>query len=294
MSLTTKNKPKAYHRKIQGGHHTHSKRYLKPYWPYIPMLVIVFLGIGLNGFIDKNSQVLSDQTNFSRASLLSATNADRATNHDNPLNFSSELNSAAQAKANDMVNSNYWSHVSPSGKTPWSFITSTGYTYQAAAENLAYGFSSSSAVISAWMNSPGHRTNMLNNNYENVGFGIAESNNYLNEGAKVIVVAEYAEPIIAVPNTSGSTTSPIVSVASAQPVSRVQLLAGSGSAYLLLLVTALTGAAIAALVIRHAIYLKRLLSRSESYIVHHPLLDITIVFIITAGIILTRTVGIIN
>jgi hypothetical protein len=195
MPLATKSRPGAHHKKRQAKHHRRSKDYLKTYWPYLPMLLIVGLGIAINSFLSSSGHVLGTESNFSGSSLLSNTNQDRVSDHESSLSLNSELAQAAQSKANDMIASDYWAHVSPSGKTPWTFIMASGYQYSQAGENLAYGFSSSSAVINAWMASPEHRANMLKSTYSDVGFGIAESTNFMGQGPKVIVVAEYGRPL---------------------------------------------------------------------------------------------------
>ena len=292
MSLATKSRSTSRTKKRQAQHHRRSKRYLKAYWPYIPMLVIVGLGLFINSLWMTNSNnILGTQTNLSRASLLAITNQDRATNSEPALRFNTNLNTAAQNKANDMVSNNYWAHISPSGKTPWSFIISSGYQYQLAGENLAYGFLNSSDVLTAWMNSQEHRANILNANYEDVGFGIAESANYINQGPRVIVVAEYGEPLIGVPTP---VSAPIVSTPAIHNVSRFQILSGSSATWSELVLTTLTGALLTIVIIRHGFYLRKIVSRSELFVMHHPFLDILFVLLCVIGLLLSRSVGLIG
>lgn len=106
--------------------------------------------------------------------ILILTNQKRAEAGLGPLVIDDRLSNAAAGKARDMIANNYWAHISPDGKTPWVFIRSAGYNYQFAGENLARGFSSSSDVVSAWMNSVSHRDNMLSTNYKNVGFAVEQ------------------------------------------------------------------------------------------------------------------------
>jgi len=96
-----------------------------------------------------------------------------------------------------MVAQDYWAHDNPEGKTPWAFILAAGYNYETAGENLAYGFDTSEDTLTAWMNSPEHRANILNTTYTDVGFGIANSANFQGTGPETIVVAEYASPAVA-------------------------------------------------------------------------------------------------
>lgn len=168
---------------------------MQPYWPYLPIVAIVTVGIVLNSWLGAmNKSVLGYATDMSVATLLSDTNDQRATNGLGALALNSTLNQAAQAKAQDMMANDYWSHISPSGVTPWYWITNAGYSYQTAGENLAYGFTTASDTVTGWMNSPTHRANILNTTYKEVGFGVVNAPNYQGEGPETIIVAMYAEP----------------------------------------------------------------------------------------------------
>jgi hypothetical protein len=82
------------------------------------------------------------------------------------------LDEAAYAKAQDMLEEDYFSHTSPEGLTPWHWFRYRGYDYQYAGENLAIGFLNSCEVVKAWMNSETHRQNILNPNYEDMGLAV--------------------------------------------------------------------------------------------------------------------------
>jgi cell division septation protein DedD len=155
------------------------------------LLLIVSVGLAINSIFLAPARVLGDQTNITVDGLYADTNQQRTANSESVLNLNSQLNSAAQAKANDMVARDYWSHTTPDGQQPWTFITAAGYTYTAAGENLAYGFDSSDAVITGWMNSAEHRANILGTSYKDVGFGIASSSNFVGTGPEIVVVAMY-------------------------------------------------------------------------------------------------------
>ncbi len=88
------------------------------------------------------------------------------------LTPNSTLAESAQLKAEDMLKKSYFAHVSPSGVTPWNWIDDTHYNYQYAGENLAIDFSTGEAVHNAWMASPGHRRNILNKNYKDIGIAV--------------------------------------------------------------------------------------------------------------------------
>lgn len=129
------------------------------------------------------------QADVSLNELLDLTNQKRIDNNLEPLRQNNQLNQAAEKKAYDMFDKNYWAHNSPDGVTPWVFIKGAGYDYVYAGENLARGFSSASDVVDAWMASPSHRENLLSSNYEDVGFAIKSGK--LNGEETVLVVQEF-------------------------------------------------------------------------------------------------------
>ena len=138
-------------------------------------LILLFISAGLfTSFIKTNfPSVLGVSSNISNQELLILTNQQRQNNNLGALTDNSGLDVAAANKAADMFNKDYWAHNAPDGTTPWVFIKSAGYNYIYAGENLARGFNSAPDVITAWMNSPEHRQNVLSPNYQNVGFAVA-------------------------------------------------------------------------------------------------------------------------
>ncbi len=106
--------------------------------------------------------------------IISLTNQSRDQYGLSPLSANGILASAAQTKANDMLAKGYFSHNTPDGKTPWSFIVAAGYNYLTAGENLAVNYTEAENVEDAWMNSPGHKANILNKNFQEIGIGIAQ------------------------------------------------------------------------------------------------------------------------
>ncbi len=89
-----------------------------------------------------------------------------------PLIVNEKLNQAAQLKAENMIQNNYFNHTSPTGVTPWFWFKQVGYNYKYAGENLAVGFFESQQVYEAWLNSPSHRANIINPNYTEVGTAV--------------------------------------------------------------------------------------------------------------------------
>ncbi len=90
------------------------------------------------------------------------------------MKLNENLIEAAQQKAADMFAHNYWAHFSPAGRSPWSFITSVGYQYIFAGENLARDFGREEDILKAWMASPTHRDNILNPKYQEVGLAVVD------------------------------------------------------------------------------------------------------------------------
>lgn len=133
-------------------------------------------------------EVLVYATNVNVSALVNATNQARAANGLGALALNSQLSNGAQSKAADMIAKDYWAHTAPDGTEPWDFFTSAGYKYQNAGENLAYGFDNSAEIVDAWMNSPGHRANILGD-YKDVGFGYANGENY--QGGQYTVVVGF-------------------------------------------------------------------------------------------------------
>lgn len=273
-------------RKRTGQHHRHGHQYVKSYWPYLPIMAILTLGVVANSWLAKvNHNVLGYASNMSSQALLDDTNAARRSTGETGLQLSNALSAAAQAKANDMVARNYWSHVTPDGKQPWTFIAAQGYQYQQAGENLAFGFGSSSEVISAWMHSPEHRTNILNANYGQVGFAVANSPNYRGLGPETVIVALYAEPTA---ETLGVNT-PVQTADSSQLVARAQAL--SSFAWSELAIAVLCGAAITLFFVRHGYAWHKVLVRGEDFALHHPFFDIFLISVATLGFLLSHAAG---
>lgn len=209
MTLVAAKKPHHSHRKRTGQHQHRQKHFAKTYWPYLPLLMVVGLGFLANSLWPSQRGVLGYATDMSAQSLLVDTNQQRVADDETALRLNQQLTQAAQAKANDMAAKNYWSHNTPSGQAPWSFIVAAGYQYQTAGENLAYGFDSAASTLDGWMNSPEHRANILNQTYREVGFGIINIPQYQGQGPQTLVVAMYASPVQA-------------TVAQATPTSPVQ------------------------------------------------------------------------
>lgn len=98
------------------------------------------------------------------------------------------LQKAAELKAQDMAAKGYFSHTSPDGLTPWYWLDKAGYKFTTAGENLAINFVDSQDVANAWMNSPLHRANILNNNFTEIGIAAAHG---IYQGKETVFVAQF-------------------------------------------------------------------------------------------------------
>ena len=119
-------------------------------------------------------QILGYASQISPEDIVRLTNVQRTAAGLSEVKLDSELSTAAAQKAADMFARNYWAHVSPVGTQPWYFVTSAGYAYRYAGENLARDFSDAKSIVDAWVASPTHRENLLNSNYRDIGIAVVD------------------------------------------------------------------------------------------------------------------------
>lgn len=334
--------PKVDHtsRKRHGKHHRHTKRYVKVYAPYLPLIISIIASLLLSLWQPSTgAQTLAYATEMSVGGLLNATNSQRVANGVGALAVNSQLNSAAQAKANDMVARNYWSHTTPDGQEPWVFIDNSGYQYTKAGENLAYGFATSGDTVDGWMSSASHKANMLDGAFSDVGFGFANGENFNGDGEQTVVVAMYGAPQTLpattqpapTPTPAPATPAPVpeptpaaptqvpepepeaeaeAPVNTEQPVATTlepqdvnRSIAVTGAPWALGAITALLGAVVLIRFFHLSYKLKQALKEhpklrhalldGERFILHHPLLDSTILGLAILSYTLSRVVGVI-
>lgn len=108
--------------------------------------------------------------------VVALVNKERAAAGLAPVSALDSLNKVAEAKAADMRSNNYFSHTSPTYGSPFDMMSAFGITYKAAGENIAMGQKTPQEVMTAWMNSPGHKANILSANFNYIGVGF--DNNY--------------------------------------------------------------------------------------------------------------------
>lgn len=113
----------------------------------------------------------------SESAVVTLVNQQRAANGLPALTVNSALSHMARLKSQDMINNNYFSHQSPTYGSPFDMMKQFGISFTAAGENIAYGQPTAQAVMDAWMNSPGHRANILNSSYTQIGVGAVQNSN---------------------------------------------------------------------------------------------------------------------
>lgn len=112
------------------------------------------------------------------AEVVRLVNEVRKQNGLSPVRENWELSRVARYKSQDMKDKRYFSHTSPTYGTPFQMMRAFGLSYRSAGENIAMGYSTPQAVMNGWMNSSGHRANILNSSYTQIGVGYVASGNY--------------------------------------------------------------------------------------------------------------------
>ena len=105
--------------------------------------------------------------------VVKLVNVERAKQGLQPLTENWQLSRVARYKSADMATKNYFSHTSPTYGSPFKMMESFGIKYSSAGENIAYGQKTPEQVMTAWMNSPGHRSNIMSPSYSQIGVGYA-------------------------------------------------------------------------------------------------------------------------
>lgn len=205
-----------HHKDTDEHHRAHA---LNPAALFGYLLIFTFTVTSLY-FVRVNAPQILGQVTYTAEQIIQLTNIKRAEHGLDPLVINALLANAAQAKAVDMFSNNYWAHYSPQGKSPWSFISAIGYKYIYAGENLARDFNDSQSVVNAWMASPTHRSNLLDENFKEIGVAVADGNLSGREGALVVqMFGSSVTQLAEVPVDIGETVSgEQTEVESAEPV----------------------------------------------------------------------------
>jgi len=147
-----------------------SKEYVKPIYPNST-------GGGTSSGGSGSSTTPTTNLTSDELEVFNLINEQRAKNGLSALKVDLEVQNVARIKAQDMVNNNYFSHNSPTYGSPFDMLKSFKVSYKTAGENIA-GNSSNKAAVTAWMNSSGHKANILNSSFNYTGIGIANGSKY--------------------------------------------------------------------------------------------------------------------
>lgn len=131
---------------------------------------------------------------LTRDGVIAETNKQRELNGEVALRMNEKLNLAAKAKLDDMFRQQYFEHESPDGKNPADVISAAGYEFLVVGENLALGnYKDDVALVEAWMNSPGHRANIVDGKFNEIGVAVGKGTY---EGKEVwMAVQEFGTPL---------------------------------------------------------------------------------------------------
>ena len=162
-------------------------------WPWVHafgavLVVVKIAAIVIISFYSGRAH----QASITPSVIIHFTNQARSTQGLGALTTNTALAKAAQAKANDMIAHDYFAHTSPSKVTPWYWFSQAGYRYTSAGENLAIDYVSSEDVVTAWMNSPSHRKNILQSKYKDIGVAVVTGD--MNGVTSILVVQLFGAP----------------------------------------------------------------------------------------------------
>ncbi len=255
-------------------HYKHFKKkkshhYLKPYYPYLPMLALIIVGSTILININK-------PTNFSISSLINSTNQARLSNNLNSVNLNKNLSVLAQDSASKIADRSTTS-------------TSVG--------TVAEGFNNSSQIISAWLSNNSSRVQLLSGNLQNIGFGIAKTSN---QSTKYVVVAMYQSTSGEVshitfyvpPRQTGNKTNSNTTLSNQKLISRIILITNNTFYQELLIVGVFILATL--FFLRHLIFFKKVLVQGEKILLNNIWLDIVVIVAIFIGVYFIQTVGFIS
>jgi len=139
-------------------------------------------------FVCGSAFAFDDTDDITTETVVRQMNAMRAVNSLPPLVVSDKLTKAAESRMQDMIDGEWWSHDSPDGMSPFVWLSAADYDYMYAAENLAAGFETSAVLVEAWMESPGHRANIMGVQYAECGIAIIDGSTKGRALGKSVVV----------------------------------------------------------------------------------------------------------
>ncbi|HUC95584.1 MAG TPA: CAP domain-containing protein [Candidatus Saccharimonadia bacterium] len=283
------------YKKQHGLHHRIDRKYGQVYWPYLPVLIFVIVGL-LSGIVLFNHKISNSSTSISSVQLLNNINQIREKNHLNTLTSNPDLITAAQMQANSISTSNSWSPITQSRDDAFNFISIQEHNLSIPKENLAYGFNSASQVVTAWSSSSYQDNNLLSSSINSVGYAVVTSPNFMNQGKKQIVVAIFDQnrslPITSGSHSNLSTAS--TNVPSVLAVTRLSNLIDTNSPTEYIVVITVLSLIALYLIINHTRKLHKWFSKGEDLFLAHPMIDIFLVIIFVILIGYSQTIGYIS
>jgi len=140
-------------------------------------------------------RIPATHTDITRDSVIAQMNRARHEAGLGPLHEDFRLDGAAEDRIKDMLDLGYWAHVSPDGRAPFVWLKPHGYNFSNAGENLAAGFETAEVLMDSWMESPGHRDNILSPLYSDCGVAIIDGSTKGRATGKSIVVL-FGRPMV--------------------------------------------------------------------------------------------------
>jgi uncharacterized protein YkwD len=210
-------------------HHSNNQRARLLHPTALSWVIVLFIifQIAVTQFSTVFPKILGYASQIPPDQIVALTNTQRQSKGLSALRLDAELSAAAAQKASDMFAKDYWAHVSPTGTQPWYFITESGYNYRYAGENLARDFSDPGSVVTAWMDSPTHRDNVLNSHYQDIGVAVVDGT--LGGKETTLVVQMFGTRLSSAPAISSGTSfavkaqeEPVTTPAMAVPIVQAQ------------------------------------------------------------------------
>ncbi len=173
-------------------HNDHQPWILRSHGLLLFLIILIFTQAFAN-LASQSDRVLGFASNISVSEVINLANQERTSGGLPTLQTNASLNKAAAQKAAHMFEQDYWAHFAPDGTSPWYFFNLVGYKYTWAGENLARDFATSSGVVVAWMESSGHRANILSKNFSEIGVAVVNGN--LEGEDTTLVIQLFGKPL---------------------------------------------------------------------------------------------------
>lgn len=152
----------------------HRAKLLSPILIAVSVLTFIATQVGMSFAPHFAPVVLGYVSSIAPEQVIDLTNKERVKAGLPQLQVDSKLTAAALNKATNMFKKNYWAHTAPDGTEPWKFVNDSGYKYRYAGENLARDFATADTAMSAWMDSPSHKDNILSSRYQDIGVAVVK------------------------------------------------------------------------------------------------------------------------